>query len=49
MKNPLVERPWLLIVAALAVFVVAWVVFLVVAELHKPAEVPRPVSTSVRH
>ncbi len=40
MKNPLVERPWLLIVAALAVFMTVWIAFLVVAERHKPATVP---------
>ena len=41
MKNPLVERPWLLIVAALALFMGVWIAFVVVAERHKPAEVPR--------
>ncbi|HLP10179.1 MAG TPA: hypothetical protein VK178_18600 [Opitutaceae bacterium] len=40
MKNPLSERPWLLIVAALGLFVVAWTVFLVIAERNKPASVP---------
>ena len=48
MKNPLVERPWLLIIAALAIFVAVWIAFLVVAERHKPAEVPRPSSIPVR-
>ena len=42
MKNPLVERPWLLIVAALAVFMAMWVAFLVVAERNKPASIDVP-------
>jgi hypothetical protein len=43
-KNPLTERPWLLIVAALAVFVLVWTVFVVIAEVHTPATVPLVVS-----
>ncbi|HLP02548.1 MAG TPA: hypothetical protein VK163_11040 [Opitutaceae bacterium] len=40
MKNPLSERPWLLIVAALGLFVAAWTVFVIIAERNKPATVP---------
>lgn len=40
MKNPLAERPWLLIVALLGGFVAAWIAFVVVAERNKPATVP---------
>ncbi|MFT3828789.1 MAG: hypothetical protein QM691_03685 [Opitutaceae bacterium] len=40
MKNPLIDRPWLLIVAALGLFVAAWSVFVVIAERNKPATVP---------
>lgn len=47
MKNPLVDRPWLLIVAALAVFVVAWIVFVVIAETHPTESIPLPESHPV--
>lgn len=40
MRNPLVERPWLLIVVLLAGFMAAWITFVVIAERHKPETVP---------
>ncbi|MBK8475864.1 MAG: hypothetical protein IPL39_06000 [Opitutaceae bacterium] len=40
MKNPLVERPWLLVVVGLAAFVLAWTVFLVIATTHPTESVP---------
>ena len=40
MKNPLAERPWLLIVVGLGLFVAAWIFFLVVAHRHQPESVP---------
>ncbi len=40
MRNPLHDRPWLLIVGALALFVAAWTVFVVVAQRHRPESVP---------
>lgn len=42
MKNPLVERPWLLIVAALGAFVIAWIVFVVIAATHPTETIPLP-------
>jgi len=39
-KNPLIERPWLLIVGALAAFVAVWIVLFVIAERHAPQTVP---------
>jgi len=47
MKNPLVERPWLLVVVALAAFVLAWTVFVVIAETHPTATVPLAAPPSV--
>ncbi len=40
MKNPIAERPWLLIVGGLALFVSAWIVFLVIAHRNQPESVP---------
>ena len=40
MKNPLIERPWLLVVVALAAFVLAWSIFVVFAQTHPAQSVP---------
>lgn len=42
MKNPLVERPWLLVVVGLAAFVLAWTVFILIAVTHPAESVPLP-------
>lgn len=36
MKKLIVKRPWLLVVAGLALFVVLDIAFLVIALLHQP-------------
>lgn len=40
MKNPIRERPWLLIVGGLALFVTMWIFFLVIAHRNQPESVP---------
>lgn len=46
MKNPLRARPWLPLVALVAVFLGVLVGFIVVAQRHPPRfiDVPRPVA-----
>ena len=40
MKNPLVDRPWLLVVGALSAFVLAWMIFFLIAVTHPTPSVP---------
>jgi hypothetical protein len=39
-KKLLGEKPWILIVAAMALFMISCVVFLYIAQKHMPADVP---------
>lgn len=47
MKNPLVERPWLLVVVGLGVFVLVWTVFILIAVTHPTESVPLVVPNAV--
>ena len=42
MKNPLIDRPWLLIVGGLAAFIAIWIVLVVIAVRHTPKSVEVP-------